>query len=94
MNELIAYVGKKLGDGMGAERFGDTSRRELLDFKGNKIGTCALASSWRVNSYIGSHMHQIYATSKGVEYTGRGFGEGMSVRLRPLAKQPKKAETR
>lgn len=89
--EAVAYVGKKLGDGMGVERFGDTSRRELTSWTGEKIGTCAIGKGWRVNSYIGSRMYQIYATVKGVEYTGRGFGEGMAVVLRPLKKQPQRA---
>ncbi len=55
--------------------------------RGDQIGTCVLASSWRVHNYIGSHMHQIYATIEGVKYTGRGFGEGMIVNLRRCAKQ-------
>ena len=83
----IAYVGKSLGDGMGLDRFGPTSRRALTDWHGNKIGTCYISRTWRVNSYIGSHMNQIYARIEGVDYTGRGFGEGMSVRLRRCAKQ-------
>jgi hypothetical protein len=61
--------------------------RALTNWAGERIGTCYLASGWRVNSYIGSHMHQIYATIDGVKYTGRGFGEGMSVKLRRCAKQ-------
>ena len=89
MTNIVGYVGKKLGDGMGVDRFGDTSRRELTDFQGNKIGTCALGSSWRVNSYIGSRMYQIYATVAGVEYTGRGFGENMAVNLRPVRNKRK-----
>lgn len=88
MSRLIAYVGKTLGDGMGVDRHDSTSRRELTDWSGTKIGVCALSSKWPVRSYVGSHMYQIYATVNGVEYTGRGFGEGMSVALRPLAKQP------
>jgi hypothetical protein len=89
MTQLVAYVGKTLGDGMGVERHGSTSRRELTDWHGNKIGTCAFTSSWRVRSYIGSYMHQIHATVNGTQYTGRGFGEGMAVRLRLVARQGK-----
>lgn len=81
-NEIIGYVGALLGDGMGVERFGPTSRRALEDWHGNPIGQCALTSSWRIHSHLGSHMYQIYATVDGREYTGRGLGEGMSVRLR------------
>jgi hypothetical protein len=49
--------------------------------------TIAYVGAWRVDSYIGTRMHQITAWIKGVRYTGRGFGEGMSVRLRPMARQ-------
>jgi hypothetical protein len=84
---LVAYVGKTIGDGMGLDKHGPTSRRELTDWHGNKLGTCFLSSSWPVRSYIGSRMYQIYARVNGVDYTGRGFGEGMSVVLRPCAKQ-------
>lgn len=85
--ETIGYVGKTLGDGMGVERHGSTSRRELTDWHGNVIGTCFLSSSWPVRSYIGSRMYQIYARINGVDYTGRGFGEGMAVNLKRCAKQ-------
>jgi hypothetical protein len=84
---VTLYVGKTLGDGMGCDRHGPTSRRALTTFLGTKVGTCALSSSWRVNSYVGSRMYQIYARINGVDYTGRGFGEGMSVNLRKCAKQ-------
>jgi hypothetical protein len=68
---------------MGCERHGRTSRRALTDWHGAKIGTCFLSSSWRVRSYIGSRMYQIYATVDRRDYVGRGFGEGMAVKLRP-----------
>ncbi len=84
---LVAYVGKTLGDGMGVDRHGSTSRRVLADWHGKELGTCFLSSSWPVRSYIGSRMYQIYARVDGVDYTGRGFGEGMAVMLRPCAKQ-------
>jgi hypothetical protein len=74
----IAYVGARRGDG---------TLRALTDWHGAEIGVCRLTSSWRVDSYIGTRMHQITAWIKGVRYTGRGFGEGMSVRLRPTARQ-------
>jgi hypothetical protein len=47
------------------------------------IGTWRSVSAWRVNSWIGSHMHQIEAVIDGVTYTGRGFGEGMALTGRP-----------
>jgi len=87
---IVAYVGKTLGDGMGVERHGSTSSRALTDWHGNQIGTCYLSTSWPVRSYIGTRMFQIYATVNGVEYTGRGFGESMSVVLRPRAKQSRR----
>ena len=88
--ELFAYVGKPLGDGMGVDRFGPTSRRALTDWHGNQIGVCFLHKAWRVNSYLGTHMHQIYATVDGRKYTGRGFGEGMCVSLRETADSKRK----
>jgi hypothetical protein len=87
-DQIVGYVGKTLGDGMAVARHGATSRRELTDFPGNKIGTCYFSSSWKVNSFIGPRMYQIYATVDGKTYTGRGFGEGMAVVLRLTAKQP------
>ena len=85
MTNLIAYVGNTVGDGMGVERNGSFSRRELTDWHGEKLGACYLGRGWPVQSYIGSRMFQIYATVNGKEYTGRGFGEGMSVVLRETA---------
>ncbi len=78
----VGYVGKLFEPRQPQPRC-----RPLNNWHGKQIGTCYLASAWRVHSYIGSHMHQIYATIKGVKYTGRGFGEGMSVNLRRCAKQ-------
>ena len=75
----IAYVGKPIGP----------LARALTDFKGNQIGICYITSRWQVHSYIGSHMHQIYATIDGTHYTGRSFGEGMIVRLSRCANQGK-----
>lgn len=78
----IAYVGKR----MDSDKHW-CGTHELVNWHGDKIGHCYLAKRWRVNSYIGSHMYQIYGTIDGVKYTGRGFGEGMSVNLRRCAKQ-------
>lgn len=74
-----AYVGKPLND--------STSCRALTDRHGNRIGVCFLSSSWYVRSFIGNRMYQIYAIVDGIKYTGRGFGEGMSVNLRRCKKQ-------
>ncbi len=87
MDQIIAYIGKPLGNGMGVERDGITSRRELTDWHGNHIGTVFLGRGWRVNSYVGERMYQAYATVNGVKYTGRTFGEGMSFKGKRCAKQ-------
>lgn len=55
----------------------------LGDFQSNPIGTWRSVSAWRVNSWIGTHMHQIEAVIDGVTYTGRGFGEGMALTGKP-----------
>ena len=73
-----------MNSGFGLDRQHGT-RHELTDWEGNKIGSCYLASSWPVNSHVGNRMHQIYAWVDGKEYTGRGFGERMSVALRETA---------
>jgi len=75
---IVGYVGKPIGDGMGCDRCGKTSRRYLTDWHGKVIGTCFISSTWRTpNSFTSSVMHQIYAKVDGVDYTGRGQGEGM-----------------
>ncbi|UUV43265.1 hypothetical protein RCCWILLIS_93 [Rhodobacter phage RcCWillis] len=84
MANLVAYVGESLKSGAGIDRE-LYSRNILTDWHGNRIGTCYLSNSWPVNSYIGSRMYQIYAWVDGKEYTGRGFGRGMSVNLRETA---------
>lgn len=61
----------------------------LTDWHGNKIGTCRSVASWRVESFLGTHMHQIEATVNGIIYTGRGFGAGMIYKGKRKAKQPK-----
>ena len=82
---IIAYVGKTTGDGMGCDRHGKTSLRELTDWHGEVIGTCYISSTWRTqHSYVSSTMHQIYATVDGINYTGRSAGEGMIFRGRKV----------
>lgn len=47
---------------------------------GTVIGSYRVTSAWRVRSYIGSMMNQVRITlADGRVYTGRTFGEGMSV---------------
>jgi hypothetical protein len=81
--KLTAYVGRQLGHGThpitGVFSF---RKHEVTDFQGKALGTCVLASKWRVNSYVGTHMYQVYAVINGHVFTGRSFGESMSVNLR------------
>ena len=66
---IIGYVGKPVPG---------AARRDLTDWHGNKIGTCYISSTWKTpHSYVSDVMHQIYARVDGVDYTGRGAGEGM-----------------
>lgn len=51
------------------------------------------ASSWRVNSCYGSTMTQYYAWIGGRQYTGRGLGEGMCIRLKETAESRRKRES-
>lgn len=69
---VVAYVGKDW---------------TLTDWHGNKLGNCHVSSSWRINSFRSDRMYQIYATINGVQYTGRGLGEGMVCRFRRCARQ-------
>lgn len=87
MNDrLVAYVGTPNKDGMGCDRsFGHTN--DLITWDGAKIGTCTLGKGWPIRSYLGSRMYQIYAWHGGIQWTGRGMGEGMSVFLRPTKGQ-------
>ncbi len=71
-DRIVAYPGKP-DRGL----FTSTPGGPLNDWHGREIGRYRIVSSWRVNSYVGSHMNQIEATVDGVTYTGRGFGEGM-----------------
>ncbi len=59
----------------------------LCDWHGNTIGAWRIVAKWRVNSYVGLHMHQIESLVDGVVYTGRGFGEGMIYKGKRKAKQ-------
>lgn len=53
---------------------------------GDRIGTAYETARWRTpGSYVSSTMQQYSATIGGREYTGRGPGVGMYVRLRETA---------
>jgi len=80
---IVGYVGKPIKDGMATDSL---SRRELTTFDGVVLGTCFLSKGWSMpRSFTGSTMYQIYARINGRDYTGRGFGENMSVVLRETA---------
>lgn len=57
----------------------------ITTWDGKALGKCSLGKGWPVRSYLGKRMYQIYATIDGKQYTGRGFGAGMSVVLRETA---------
>ena len=74
---FVAYVGDEL-------KYGRVSR--VTTWMGDMLGTCVPTSSWRVyNSAYGSRMYQVTARVGGREFTGRTFGQGMSVVLRETA---------
>jgi hypothetical protein len=84
---LVAYVGKPIARTDSAFGLG---HRDLTTWTGDAIGTCHLGMGWKVQSWIGSRMYQVNARIAGHEYTGRGFGEGMSVVLRETAASKRK----
>lgn len=50
----------------------------LTNWKGAKLGTYRIVSSWRTpRSYVSDRMYQVEATVEGVTYTGRSAGVGM-----------------
>ncbi|KKM55805.1 hypothetical protein LCGC14_1552240 [marine sediment metagenome] len=59
---VIAYLGKD---------------NVLTDWHGARLGTYHVTASWPINSYLSSHMNQVYARIDGITYTGRSAGEGM-----------------
>lgn len=86
---FVAYIGKAKRNGMGVDRVAGQTW-ELTTWMGDELGNATLCASWRVNSYVGSRMYQIYAWMGGREYTGRGFGEGVCVSLRETAASKRK----
>lgn len=81
---IVAYIGKPKGNGIGVDRVLGQSWH-VTDWQGNVLGNATKGATWRVQSYVGTYMSQWYARINGREYTGRGFGEGMSVVLRETA---------
>lgn len=63
------------------------TRGELKDWHGNVIGRCNVLSSWRINSWLSSHMFSYECFVDGVRYVGRGCGKGMSLRAKRSPRQ-------
>lgn len=81
---IFAYIGKANCDGMGCDgTVGQTY--QVTTFTGDSLGVATKGASWLIRSYIGNTMSQFYARIKGREYTGRGFGSGMCIRLKETA---------
>jgi len=79
-DRVTLYVGPYVIDAMGRTA---VHTRKLQTWLGTKVGTCRATSSWPMpRSYVGSTMYQFEARINGQRYTGRGFGEGMSINLR------------
>lgn len=88
-NTFVAYIGEPLNNGMGVDGVRGQSWN-VTDWHGNVICRATQGATWRVNSYIGSHMSQWYCLKNGREFTGRGFGQGMSVVFRETAASKRK----
>lgn len=82
--KFVAYIGEGNKNGMGCDRIVGQSY-PVTTWAGTKLGIATKGASWRVYSRWGTHMHQFYARITGREYTGRGFGPGMSIVLRETA---------
>lgn len=86
---IVAYIGKPNRNGMGVDRvMGQTY--PVTTWTGLPLGFATKGATWRVNSYVGTHMSQFYARIGGREYTGRGFGEGCAIVLRLTAESKRK----
>lgn len=63
----------------------------VTTWTGNILGTAQISSSWSTpKSFVGSRMYQFKARIGGREYTGRGYGEGMSIVFRETAASKRK----
>lgn len=71
---IVAYVGKKVGDGIGVDRYGETSRNYVTDWHGNQIGYCMLKHrGW---GFGGSKLYSIHGQIGSRSVYGVGLGEG------------------
>lgn len=78
---IFAYIGQPLCE---------TNYRACVPYPvttwtGDRLGTANETARWPINSYVSSTMHQYRATIGGREYTGRGPGVGMHIRLNETA---------
>lgn len=88
---FVAYIGKPKQNGMGVDRVVGQSYPVTV-WTGLPIGNATKGSTWRVRSVYGTHMSQFYARVNGREFTGRGFGEGMSIVFRETAESKRKRQ--
>lgn len=86
---FVAYIQSGNRNGMGCDGVLGQSFN-VTTWTGDKIGRATKGSTWRVNSFMGTHMSQFYATINGREFTGRSFGEGMCINLRETAASKRK----
>lgn len=79
--DLFAYIGEPdcYTNHRGAQPY------PVTVWTGLPIGRAFVTSRWPVGGFTSSHMHQYRATVAGREYTGRGPGVGMYVRLHETA---------
>ena len=55
-------------------------RVSIQDWHGEQLGTAWVTGRWRINSFLGTHMHSFRVTlPDGREYNARGLGAGMSI---------------
>ena len=93
LDNFVAFIGKPDNNGLGCDRVvGQTYA--VTDWHGHRFCSATKGSTWPVNSRIGSHMSQWYTRHNGREYTGRGFGEGMSIVFRETAASKRQRKER
>ena len=82
---IFAYIGACNNNGIGIDRTRGASYPVTV-WTGRAIGYATRGATWRTpRSYISSTQSQFYARIAGREYTGRGAGEGICIKLRETA---------
>ena len=85
---IFAYIGAPMGNGMGCDRIvGQTY--PVTVWTGDKIGIATKGATWRAGPY-GDELSQFYARINGREFTGRGQGQGMCIKLKETAESKRK----